>query len=183
MLAIALSAMPFGAVAAEPPAPCGPTMAGPNGPPPPDMAQMQQMHAQMLQVSVAMRTAMLQAITAQHRAMLAQTIGTLAITPDPNYDAAAKQIDAALSAQEAQAIIRVATQFHQQMHAMMAAHMQRIDAQMTQTMPGQSGQVKTQTRVDDDGNHAIDPGHALLMLGSAGPREMHRMIIEKTETQ
>src|SRR5579862_6224246 len=76
MLALALSSLPFGATAAEQPSPCTSNTAVQtfHGPPP-DMAQM---HAQMQQLNVAMRTAMLGAISPAHRTMLAQTVGNLA---------------------------------------------------------------------------------------------------------
>jgi hypothetical protein len=176
MLVIALAAIPIGAMAAEPPAPCNSMMisGGFNGPPP-DMAQMQ---AQIHQLTVGMRTAMLQSLSAQHRVMLAQTIGNLAISADPNYEVAAKQIDAALSAQETQSVLRIATQFHQQMGALMRAHM----PPMSQSESNASGQVRTQNRFYDSGVHPLDAGHALLMLGSSGPMEMHHVFIEKTVT-
>jgi len=181
MLAIAISALPLGAMAAEPPAPCGPQMimgGGFNGPPP-DMAQM---HAQVHQLTVGMRTALLQSLSAQHRTMLAQTIGNLALSADPDYDAAARQIDAALSAQETQSILRIATQFHQQMDALMRAHMPPMPAP-PQGANGASGAVRVQNRVFGDGPRTLDAGHALLMLGSAGPMmEMHRVFIDKTVT-
>jgi hypothetical protein len=180
MLAIALSSVPLGAMAAEPPAPCNPTMVGGrfNGPPP----AMAQMHAQIHQLTVGMRIALLQALSAQHRAMLAQTIGNLAISTDPDYDAAAKAIDTALSAQEAQSVVRITMQFHQQMGALMRAHMPPMPA-MPPGASGASGQVRTQDRFFVDGAHELDAGHALLMLGSEGRMmEMHHVIIDKTVT-
>src|ERR1700682_1144525 len=87
ILAVALSALPLGAFAGE------------AGAPTPQMAKMD---SQMHHLTVPARTAVLQAITPQHRQLLAQVVGTLAITPDPNYAAASKQRDAALSQQEAQ---------------------------------------------------------------------------------
>ena len=181
MLAIAISALPLGAMAAEPPAPCGSQMVmggGFNGPPP-DMAQM---HAQMHQLTVSMRAGLLQSLSAQHRTMLAQTIGNLALSADPDYDAAARQIDAALSAQETQSILRIATQFHQQMDALMRAHMPAMPAP-PQGANGAPGQVRVQNRVYGDAAHPLDAGHELLMLGSAGPMEMHRVFfINKTVT-
>jgi hypothetical protein len=154
-------------------------VAGHFGGPPPDMAQM---HAQIHQLTVGMRTALLQSLSAQHRAMLAQTIGNLAISVDPDYDAAAKAIDAALSPQEAQSVVRITMQFHQQMGALMRAHMPPMPA----TPPGAnggSGQVRTQDRSFASGTHELDAGHALLMLGSDGRMMgMHHVIIEKTVT-
>lgn len=145
---------------------------------------MTAMHAQMHQMMVSERTALLQAISAQHRAMLAQTIGNLALSVDPDYDGAAKAIDAALSPGEAQSIVRIETQAHQQMGAMMQAHMQQMMSQaQSQSPSGAPCQTHMWMHTHGSGTHQIDPGRALLNLGSAGPMMgMRRIDIEKTVT-
>jgi hypothetical protein len=167
ILAVALSALPLGAIAGE-------TFA-----PTPEMAQMD---SQMHQLSVQARTAVLQSITPQHRQLLAQVVGALAIAPDPNYAAASKQLNAALSQQEAQSVIRISTQFHQQMHALMQAHMQ----QMERNDPKEQGESGTQThRVIEMGGHGpeqMDAGTCLLMHAQQPMGVMHRIMIDKTVT-
>ncbi|MFN2461810.1 MAG: hypothetical protein ABR591_14210 [Candidatus Velthaea sp.] len=87
---------------AQTPAPAPPGGNPPYGPPGGQfgagMQQMQQMRAQE-------RTQMLNALTPAHRSLLAQVVGNLAIAPTPNLDDAARQLDAALSANEKQAIV------------------------------------------------------------------------------
>lgn len=167
ILAVALSALPLGAFAGEAFAPT------------PAMAQMD---AQMHQLSVQARTAVLQAITPQHRQLLAQVVGTLAITPDPNYAAASKQLDAALSQQEAQSVLRISAQFHQQMHTLMQAHMQ----QMVRNESKETGETTTESHhVVEMGGHGpeqMDAGTCLLMLAQPAMGMMHRIMIDKTVT-
>jgi hypothetical protein len=167
ILAVALSALPIGAFAGEA---FAPTQA------------MVQMDNQVHQLSVQARTAILQAITSQHRQLLAQVVGGLAIAPDPDYAAAGRQLDAALSPQEAQSVLRVATQFHQQMRALMQAHI----AQMDRNEPKEPGETGTQTHneVHMDGGRPeqMDAGMCLLMLAQPGFGMMHHMMINKTIT-
>jgi len=143
---------------------------------------MVQMDNQMHQLSVQARTAMLQSITPQHRQLLAQVAGALAIAPDPDYAAAGRQLNAALSPQESQAVLRISAQFHQQMHALMQAHMQQMDSNEPKE-PGSST-----TRVHDEmyaGGHGpmqMDAGTCLLMLAQPGMGMMHRIMINKTVT-
>jgi hypothetical protein len=167
ILAIALSALPLGAIAGETFAPT---------------PQMLQMDAQLHQLSVQARTAVLQAITPQHRQLLAQVVGSLAISPDPNFAAAAKQLDASLSQQEAQSVLRISTQFHQQMHALMQTHMQ----QMERNDPKEAGETKTESHnvmyMGGHGPEQMDAGTCLLMLAQPMGGMMHRVMIDKTVT-
>ena len=66
-------------------------------PAPPNMQAMTQIHSDE-------RVAMLNALTPEHRQLLATIAGQLAIATTPDYDAAAKQLDNALSPSEKQAI-------------------------------------------------------------------------------
>lgn len=129
MLAVAISLVPAGAFAGEPSAP---------GPMPPmpmmimdgdvqmtsqqkqQMAQMmQQSHAQMETIQAQGRSRILGSISPAHRALLAQIVGQLAISPNPDPDAAVRQLNAALSPAEAQAVVSAHSQLEQQMHASM----------------------------------------------------------------
>ena len=168
ILAVALTALPLGAYAGE-------TFA-----PSPAMVQMDN---QMHQLSVQARTAVLQSITPQHRQLLAQVVGALAIAPDPNFAAASRQLNAALSPQESQSVLRISAQFHQQMRALMQSHIQ----QMESNEPKEPGNPTT--RVHDDmytgGGHGpmqIDAGTCLLMLAQPGMGMMHHIIIDKSVT-
>jgi hypothetical protein len=167
ILAVALSALPIGAFAGEGFAPT------------PEMAQMD---SQMHQLSVQARTAVLQAITPQHRQLLAQIVGALAIAPDPDYNAASKQLNAALSQQEAQSVLRISAQFHQQMHTLMQAHMQ----QMERDSAKEAGETRTESHnvmyMGGHGPMQMDAGTCLLMLAQQPMGMMHRIMIDKTIT-
>lgn len=168
MLAVALTALPIGASAGE------------NFAPSPAMVQMDN---QMHQLSVQARTAVLQSITPQHRQLLAQVVGALAIAPDPDFAAAARQLNASLSPQESQAVLRISAQFHQQMHSLMQAHMQ----QMESNEPKESGSPTTRVHNEmyvggDHGAMQMDAGTCLLMLAQPGMGMMHRIFINKTVT-
>jgi hypothetical protein len=143
---------------------------------------MAQMDSQMHQLSVQARTAVLQSITPQHRQLLAQIVGALAIAPDPDYAAASRQLDAALSQQEAQSVLRISTQFHQQMHALMQTHMQ----QMERTDPKEAGEKTTESHnvayMGGHGPEQMDAGTCLLMLAQPQMGMMHRIMINKTVT-
>jgi hypothetical protein len=178
MLAVALSAIPLGAIAGELAAPVAPSMPGMSGPPP----EMAQMDAQMRQLHIQARSAMLQAISAQHRQLLAQIVGNLAISPNPDFAGATKQLDAALSAQEAQAVVRIQTQFHQQMDQLMQAHIRQMESSAGHEAGAPQGQTRIEYRTDGDHQRQIDPGECLLMLANPGMGMMHHMMIDKTVT-
>jgi hypothetical protein len=167
ILAVALSALPLGALAGE-------TFA-----PTPEMAQMD---SQMHQLSVQARTAVLQSITPQHRQLLAQVVGALAIAPDPDYAAASKQLDAALSQQEAQSVLRISAQFHQQMHTLMQTHMQQMERNEPKEPGGSTTESHNVVYMGGRGPEQMDAGTCLLMLAQSPMGMMHRIMINKTVT-
>jgi len=165
MLAVALTALPLGAYAGEAYAP-NPAMA--------------QMETQMHTLSVQARTAVLQAITPQHRQLLAQVVGGLAIAPNPDFAAASKQLDAALSQQESQNVLRISSQFHQQMHALMQANIQQMERNNPNGPGGPNAQVQTKVRTDGEGRPPMDAGSILLILAQPGMGMMHHVMIDRT---
>jgi len=113
-LAVAISLAPLGALAGEPGAP------GPMPPMPMMMGGgvqlttqqhqqlmqiMEQTHQQLDQLHTQARAHILGSLTPAHRTLLAQVVGELAISANPDRDAAAHQLDAALSPAEAQSIL------------------------------------------------------------------------------
>lgn len=76
------------------------------------MQQMEQMHRQL-------RSQVLGYLTPAHTALLAQIAGQLATSPNPDYDAAASRLDAALSASEKSNIMNAANAVHARMRTMM----------------------------------------------------------------
>lgn len=167
IFAVAVISLPLGAVAGEAPAPMGP-------PPPPGMgmtfdfegenltqAQQQQMrqimeqtHQQMDQLMTQTRSRVLGSITPAHRQLLAQIVGNLAISPNPDPDAAAKQLNAALSPAEAQAVLSTHNAAHQQMMSLMQAAHQRMQSVLT-----------AQQRSDMQSGHPNGSTHERMMFG------------------
>jgi hypothetical protein len=103
----------------------------------PTDAQRQQMHQmfqqfgqQERQLHDQLRAQILSVLTPVHRRALAAEIGNLVLSPNPDIDAAAKQIDAILSPGERQRILQAhsayasqARQLHEQMKSQMQSEM------------------------------------------------------------
>jgi hypothetical protein len=106
----------------------------PGGPPlpPPDPAAFQafeQAHAKVEQLHALARQAMLNTLSQAQRSTLAQIVGQLAIAPNPDVTAAARQIDGSLTPAQAKNILSISTSLHQQSRQLMeAAHKQMMSA-------------------------------------------------------
>jgi len=105
----------------------------------------EQIHTQMQQIHQAERAQILAALTPAHKALVANVIGELAISATPDYDAAAKRLDAALSAGERQGVLNAAATARAKSTAIMQSiapeHMGGPGLQM-RTMPAQTaGQI------------------------------------------
>jgi|GEM_PF-2920064 len=125
------------------------------------------------------RAGMLAALTPAHRMLLAKVVGELAVAPDPNFDAAAAQIDGSLSPGEAQAIRSIeaeklsqtlfdASQMRSNLQSSMtpeqAQQFEKDAAQTTQSaMANGAGAMMVKAAQTD-----ADPGHALLATLLAG---------------
>lgn len=140
MFAVAVVSLPLGALAGEPNAPMpapgmGGMMAQKLGLTPAQAQAMdqilQQTGQQMEQLHTQSRLKELNAISPAHRQLLAQIIGNLAISPNPDRDAAVRQLNAALSPSEAQAVLSIHTAAEQQMHQIMENTHQRMQALLT----------------------------------------------------
>ena len=88
-------------------------------PPPPDqgppgLPAFKQVHDQVDKARAQARTTMLNALSAQHRALLAQVVGDLAIAQTPDVNAAAKTLDGALSSAESKAVLDASKALDQQ---------------------------------------------------------------------
>lgn len=123
ILAAALAAFPAApALAQNAPAPPSPSV----------MQQMQKMHAQMVQMHRRFRAQILGYLTPAHKALLASVAGSLAIAANPDFEAAAKRLDAALSANEKHHIMSAASS----MHAKMRSEMRSMRKNMPSPPPG-----------------------------------------------
>lgn len=189
-LLLALGTVPSFALAqSAPPAPA----VNPGGPmqtPSPQMRQMMREHmAAMRQFMERMRTEqratrakMLAELSAAHRLAVAHIVGELAISPSPDLRAAARQIDAVLSASERAAVLATARAQMAQMHAQMEqmrAQMQAAMAQMHAQMQRMHGQMWVSNGHErGHEHHTPDAGRALLhslLPGQEGPRMLIRM--------
>lgn len=125
------------------------------GPAPNIRHDFEQLHTQMQQIHSTERAQILATLTPAHKALVASVIGQLAISPNPDYDAAAKRLDAALSGAERQGILNAA----QNARTRSMALMQSIN-------PDRMGGPQMRTEQQPDA------GHILLGLAGGG---MHRM--------
>lgn len=116
----------------------------------------EQLHTQMQQIHSTERAQILAALTPAHKALVANVIGQLAISPTPDYDAAAKRLDAALSGAERQSILNAA----QSARSRSMALMQNVGPDRMYGAP----EIKTEQQPD--------AGHILLGLAGGG---MHHM--------
>ena len=125
--------------------------AQPAPPPPPPMAAPPAANwQQMMALHQQERAKILEALTPEHRSLLANLVGQLAISPNPDVDDAAAKLNAALSPGERDAIMKI----HQDTRTAMQASMQGHDA-----MHG--------------GKAGTDLGHMLLMMAvPIGPRSV-----------
>jgi len=134
---------------------------------------MEQIHTQMKQLQLQERSQILGSLSAAHRTMLANVIGQLAISPNPDPATAARTIDSALSQAEGNGILRVHDSFRTQQRTMMenaraqfestlsADERAKIDARRTQMQSQMQQQEQTRARRPED------PGHILLMLAAS----------------
>ncbi|MBV9270312.1 MAG: hypothetical protein JO165_04405 [Candidatus Eremiobacteraeota bacterium] len=110
----------------------------------------EQLHTQMQQIHTAERAQILAALTPAHKALLANVVGQLAVAPTPDYEAAAKRLDAALTPGERQTILNAA-----------ANARARSEALMQGAMP-MGGPGETMKRM----SAPPDAGHILLHLAT-----------------
>ena len=147
--------------------------------PPPDPAAfqaMEQAHAKIEQLHSQARLAMLASLSPAQRATLAQVVGQLAIAQTPDLAAAARQIDASLSATQARNILSISTSLHQQAHQLMDA----VHKQMMSSMaPGTAHAHYMVKEGMHPGNEQAenDAGMILLMtaMHSGDVGEFHHM--------
>jgi hypothetical protein len=139
----------------------------------PDPAMRQQFRAnmqQMMKLHQQFRTQVLGALTPAHKQLYASVVGGLAIAASPDPRAAAKQLDAALSASEKTAILNAEQQFRTQMKSM---HQQMM---ANHPWPKPSGSPWPKRSHGPRKPHTPDAGEILLgMAGGHGGMMMGRM--------
>ncbi|HYK53605.1 MAG TPA: periplasmic heavy metal sensor [Candidatus Eremiobacteraceae bacterium] len=187
IFAVAVISLPLGAVAGDQPAPMPPM---PPMPPPgmgmafdfdgqnltPAQQQqihqiMDQTHQQMDQLMSQARSRVLGSITPAHRQLLAQIVGNLAISQNPDWDGAAKQLNAALSPGEAQAVLSAHQAAMQQMMSLMQSTHQRMESVLT-----------TQQRSQMQNGHPNDSTHdRMYFKGPAGSPTAGEILLHLSE--
>jgi hypothetical protein len=134
------------------------------------MAQFEQLHQKMEQMHTQARTQMLESLSAAHKAAIANIIGQLAIAPNPNPEAAARQIDGLLSPGERQSVLRI----HDTLRSESRSLMESVRSQMPHpSMQGGPSHPFGDKGPNGQNRPPIDAGHILLMLANPG---MHNMM-------
>lgn len=143
----------------------------PNRTPNPAMRQMfQQTRSRMEGIRRAERTQVLGALTPAHRALLANIAGELTTSVAPDYDAAAKRLDAALTPSESQGVIRAAQDARTKARSLMENMRSQFPAPPNaggfERAHGQNGGPW------NGRNRTPDAGRMLLRLMMGGPMGM-----------
>ncbi|MBC5806065.1 MAG: hypothetical protein DLM53_09520 [Candidatus Eremiobacter antarcticus] len=160
MLAVALS-LSAGALAGELPAPyLGPHEAQELQLTPQQQQQIGQVwssvHQRLGQLHVQGRSQILGILTPQQRTRLAQIAGNLAIAPNPSLDAAAQQLQNALSSAQSQRILSTHSALMQQAAGLMQSAKTQADSYLT---PQQRQKVQTSMDVRFGAGHPGGPEH------------------------
>jgi len=186
-LILALGALPtaVGAQTAPTPAPQSPVAAGSPSPPGPGMSAATikgalHMFSQLQATQRAARAAMLGALTPAHRELVSRLVGELSIAPDPDVNAAAKQLDTVLSPAEVRAIGNAEAASRTQMVGAAGEMQNTISPEQRRQMMEQAAQAMRSVsssmapaiaKAMQDEN---DPGHVLLksVLSALQPYNM-----------
>jgi hypothetical protein len=138
-LALALSLIPAVALAQDT-----------NSSQPPTDAQRQAMHQMLQQFEQSeqqlhdqLRSQVLGGLTPAHRRAIAAEIGNLVISPNPDMDAAAKQIDAILSPGERQRILVAHAAYASQAHQLHEQMQSQLQSEIPNAHPPTEGHMMT----------------------------------------
>ena len=165
-----------------------------GAPPPPratptaqQRALMEQTRTQMQQIHAQARSQMLASLSPAHRTAVANVIGQMAISPNPNPALAARQIDAVLTRAEGQSILRThqaAKAQMQTLHSQMRAQFEssltpdqraQMEAHRAQFAQGHPGGMNARPSSTDPGSillRALGPEHGGMHGGPGGPGGM-----------
>jgi hypothetical protein len=153
-LALALSLIPVAALAQDT-----------NSAQPPTDAQRQAMHQMFEQFAQSerqlhdqLRSQILLGLTPVHRRAIAAEIGNLVISPNPDIDAAAKQIDAILSPGERQQILSAHAAYASQVRQLHEQMKSQLESEMPNAHPSPRDHMMTAARQTE----MRDPGWILL---------------------
>ena len=129
------------------------------------MQQMRQLHQQA-------RIAMLNSLSPASRNLLASVVGQLAISPNPDFDAAANRLDAALSPGEKTAILNA----HQSLFTQMRTLHEQLRAQSGEAQEPAHQYVGSGAPGAMRMHAPLSAGHVLLMMAQP---EMDRFFVAR----
>ena len=130
--------------------------------------EMRQARAQMHQLHAQARAETLSALTTAHRQLLANVVGQLAIAANPDREAAARQLNAALSASERQAILNIHQNFVTQAKALRASIRAQIGSQLPADMQAKLAQRAAKAQARAASRSPLDAGNILLRVAMGG---------------
>ncbi len=131
----------------------------------------------------AARIAMLTALTPAHRQLVSSLVGGLAVAPNPDIDAAAKQLDVALSRNEIAAIGNAQGSSRAQMMGAAGAMANTLSPEQRRKMAQQAAQAMRAMSSTSMGPAVAkamqdqnDPGHVLLITVLSGLQPYNRIF-------
>lgn len=124
--------------------------------PPLSRQQFEQIRSQMAQIHSVERAQILNALTPAHKTLLANVVGRLAISVNPDFREAARELDAVLSASEKQQIISAA---------------QTARNKARSLMPNMHPEFPMGPPHELRENRTPDAGRILLRLATPGPSD------------
>jgi len=166
LLALALAiAVPAVASAQQPPGP-------PDSPSPAMRQQMRANMQQMMKLHEHFRSQVLGSLSPAHKQLLASVVGSLAVQDKPDWRAAAKRLDAALSPSESSAILAADKQMRDQMKSLAEQFRKEHPGAMTRTQgangsPRWHHQGRRKPHTPDAGAILLGlaGGHGGMMMG------------------
>lgn len=168
-LFLALTIIPAGAIADTPnAAPPAPTAAQREQ----FMKTMESFHQQAEQLHMQTRSQILNSLTPAHRTAVANIIGNLAISPNPDVTTASRQLDAILSQGEQQRILAADTSLHTQMKSLHERMRAQFQAMMPPGAPRHDMNGGPNHQHNQQQRPRPDAGTVLLMMLNPKPMGM-----------
>ena len=149
-------------------------------------AIFEQTHAKMEALHRQARVQILATLSPAHKALLAQVVGELAVSANPDPAAAARRLNAALSPGESQAIMRTANAVHTQMRSIMEAARAEAERSLPPDESTEMTTKHTEVHMGMPAQGPKDAGSILLMLASPGHGMMgdpHMMLMRQVQEQ
>jgi hypothetical protein len=144
-------------------------------------AALEQLRFQVQQFRLQTRTRLLAALTPSHRAAVANIVGQLALTPNPNPRAAAQALDAMLAPSEKQSILNISLAGRANMRALRRQQKAIFEATLTAAERAQAAQREAKRQAYRQSHprptHVPDPGAIVvrtLSFGGPGRRGFSR---------